>query len=246
MENQVERDEAIAQAEAAVNTATEAVTAAEAAVPSNKEAVAKAAADLKEAKGNLKAAKDYRKALAEDAPEIGEADESVTGWSAEVDRLLTAHEDAKATAAGSRDVVKTAKAELREAKKALTAAKKQTKPKVEREERNGMKRPVDGGPSHKVWDAADKAQAELGRAPALGDILDGVVEQGVKEATVKAAYAHWRKFHGITGRIESAEQVATREAKAKEKADKAAEREAAKAAKAAEAPAPEAPAAPEA
>lgn len=233
------REDQIAAAEAAVTAAEAGVAGAETNVPANKEAEAAAKASAKEANDAVKSAKAALKAVGDRTDDNAEAydaaQELVAGWEVHVEPRKTALEAATETRKGSSAAVKAAKAVLRDAKKALTAAKKVTKPKIDRVEQNGMKRPVDGGPSHKIWDAADAAAEALSRTPALGDIIKPLVDSGIKEATVKAAYAHWRKFHGITGRVESAEQIAAKAAKAAEKEAKDKAAAEAKAAKAAEA-----------
>lgn len=121
------------------------------------------------------------------------------------------------------------KAQLRDAKATLKTV---SKPK--RVEQNGMLRPIDGGPSHKVWDACDAAAARLQRPPALEDVAEACEAAGVGKGTYTSAYAHWRKFHGVTGRIKS-EAALEREAKAaEEKAAKEKAKAEAKAAKEAE------------
>lgn len=170
-------------------------------------------AAVREAKKNVKAAEAYRKALADDAPEIADADEALAGWQ----EALVAREQTVADAKATQEATEAELAAAREAAKAKSAT-----PKVERVEQNGIKHPIGEGPSSTVWAEADKVTAQKGEPAALAEILDACVAAGVKESTTRAAYAHWRKFHGITGRVESAEAKAKKEAEAKAKAEAAA------------------------
>ena len=215
-------DEALAQAVENVTAAEANVGAAEQTIANNKQKVKDLSAEKKTAKTNHAAAKKYLNGLTADAEPatVEEAEGVVTGWESEHNRLTADLDAARDAVKSAQEAAKTAKAELREAKKAVTAAKKPGggQPKVEREERDGIKRPGPGTISETLWSIFDAKEAELGHAPALGDVLDEATAQDIKEASVKAGYAHWRKFHGITGRVESQEQLAKRQAKAEAEA----------------------------
>ena len=218
-------DEALAQAVENVTAAEANVGAVEQTIADDKQKVKELSAEKKTAKTNHDAAKKYLNGLTADAEPatVEEAEGAVTGWESEHNRLTADLDAARNAVKSAQEFAKTAKAELREAKKAVTAAKKPGggQPKVEREERDGIKRPGPGTISETLWSIFDAKEAELGHAPALGDVLDEATAQDIKEASVKAGYAHWRKFHGITGRVESQEQLAKRQAKEAEKQAKA-------------------------
>jgi len=190
-------DEALAQAVENVTAAEANVGAAEQTIANNKQKVKDLSAEKKTAKTNHDAAKKYLNGLTADAEPatVEEAEGVVTGWESEHNRLTADLDAARDAVKSAQEAAKTTKAELREAKKAGP-----------------------GTISETLWSIFDAKEAELGHAPALGDVLDEAIAQDIKEASVKAGYAHWRKFHGITGRVESQEQLAKRQAKAEAKA----------------------------
>lgn len=240
----------LAQAESALAQAETNVTNAEAAVPAAVEAEKAAKAAVKESTKNLKDAKAYAASLGDDASDEDKAaaQESLDGWTAADAERKAAATAATAAVKAARATLKEAKAARTEAKKAVTAAKKVKAPKAERVVQNGQPLPAEGTIGATIWAAADKASAAKGEPAALGDIQAELEAAGVKTASVRAGYSHWRKFHGITGRVMSTEAKAAKEAKEQAAAEAKAAKEAEKAAKAAAeatptpapAPAPEA------
>lgn len=179
------------------------------------------AADLKEAKAavreaskNVKAAEKYRKALADEDENIPAADEALTGWQA----ALAEREQSVADLEAAAEDIKTKLADARE-----TAKAKPAKEKTPRVEQNGVVHPIGDGPSAIIWAEADKVSAEKGSPAAVADILDACLAAGVKEGTIKAGYSHWRKFHGITGRVKSIAQIEAEKTAAAEPAPAPAE-----------------------
>lgn len=137
----------------------------------------------------------------------------------------------------------------------MTQAKQDQAPavtKVEMPSQNGITMPKEGTNCANIWAKADEMSKAIQGPVAVGDLMDLLMKEGYNEATIKTQYARWRKFHGVTGRIESeaakAKKAERDEAKAKrqeereakkaereaEKKRKAEEREAAKAQKEAE------------
>lgn len=99
----------------------------------------------------------------------------------------------------------------REAKKAAEkAAKEQAKAdaKAAREanrmpEQNGIRRPKPDTLCGKAWAIFDSVSQKNGAPASIGESMELAKADGLNEANVRAEYARWRKFHGITGRIES-------------------------------------------
>lgn len=99
----------------------------------------------------------------------------------------------------------------REAKKAAEkAAKEQAKldAKAAREanrmpEQNGIRRPKPDTLCGKAWGIFDSVSQKNGAPASIGESMELAKADGLNEANVRAEYARWRKFHGITGRIES-------------------------------------------
>ena len=168
-----------------------------------------AKAGVREAKANVKAAENYRKALSDEDENVPAADEALNGWTEAVN-------DREANATELENSLEQIKADLEQARADAKAAKAKPKPKSERVEKNGIKQPVGDGPSAIIWAEADKVSAEKGSPAAVADIMEACIAAGVKEGTVKAGYSHWRKFHGIQGRVKSIAEIEKEKAKAAE------------------------------
>lgn len=94
-----------------------------------------------------------------------------------------------------------AKAE-KEAKKLAAKAEKDAKKEANKmPEQNGIRRPKAGTIGGRLWQLFDEASAVAGKPCAAKDIKAQADAEGIAALSQTAAYAHWRKFHGITGRI---------------------------------------------
>lgn len=114
------------------------------------------------------------------------------------------------------------KAKAATAKEAKPAKVKAEKAPVEKmPEQNGVRRPKPNTACGKVWELCDKLSAKLGSPTPVAPVFEKLVAEGMNGNNVKAEYARWRKFHGITGRVVAATEKAPKAAKA-EKAKKAA------------------------
>ena len=112
-------DEALAQAVENVTAAEANVGAAEQTIANNKQKVKDLSAEKKTAKTNHDAAKKYLNGLTADAEPatVEEAEGAVTGWESEHNRLTADLDAARNAVKSAQEFAKTAKAELREAKK---------------------------------------------------------------------------------------------------------------------------------
>jgi hypothetical protein len=100
---------------------------------------------------------------------------------------------------------KAAKAQAKiDAKAAAIAAKEASK----QPEQNGVRRPKPNTTCGKCWEVYDRLSNERGQPAAIADAKKVLEADGVNEATIRTQYAHWRKFNGVTGRIESTEKPA--------------------------------------
>ncbi|QJI53372.1 transcriptional activator [Alteromonas phage vB_AcoS-R7M] len=189
-------------------------------------------------------------------PAEGEVDkEAVKAKKAEVKVATKTHKDAVKAVEKEEKVVEreTKKAEREEAKLAKAKEREEAKAKREAEkaekaakreadrmpEQNGIRRPKPETLCGKVWTIADEVSSELGQPAPVSLVLERGEAQGLNTGNIKAEYARWRKFNGVTGRItapKTPEEIAAEEAAEKAKAAKA-EAKQAKAAKAEEAPA---------
>jgi cobalamin biosynthesis Mg chelatase CobN len=106
----------------------------------------------------------------------------------------------KAEKAAKREADKAAKVQAKlDAKAAAVAAKEAGK----MPEQNGVRRPKPETTCGKCWAEYDRLASERGGVAAIGDAKPALEAQGINEATIRTQYAHWRKFNGITGRVES-------------------------------------------
>lgn len=115
-----------------------------------------------------------------------------------------------------------------EAKKAEAAAWR------EANTQNGMTRPREGTVGSRLWEIFDSLSAQKGSAVSLEEAREVAEPEGIAGGSISSGYAHWRKFHGLTGRILSQRAIDEAAAKEQAKAEKAAEREAKRAEREAE------------
>ena len=69
-------------------------------------------------------------------------------------------------------------------------------------EQNGIRRPKPDGLCGKAWAIFDEISAKNGSPASIGESMEVAKAQGLNEANVRAEYARWRKFFGVTGRVE--------------------------------------------
>ena len=103
------------------------------------------------------------------------------------------------------------------AKKATAKAKTNTKSKTAPKSKSKSKaapktapkakvasapgQPREGTISAKLWEVFDGMTKSLKRTVTIGEVMDSGKVEGIKTASVRAGYAHWKKFHGISGRV---------------------------------------------
>lgn len=223
----------------AVNTETpnvDIVEQAQARVDTAKQAVTNLTDQLKIAKQTAVDYKAALKALPEGDENIPTGEQAVAQAEQAVQTLTASLATAKEEHKAAKEGVKVARAEKREAAKAAKAAEKAAKEaeKANRVEQNGMVAPAEGTISKTLWDTFDEVSREKGAPAAFSEVLEPAKAKGVVEGSIRAGYAHWRKFHGLTGRIMSAADIEAAKEKEAEKARKAEEREAKKAEREAE------------
>lgn len=79
-------------------------------------------------------------------------------------------------------------------------APKETKPKVIRETQNGQTKPAEGTKTRALWDIIDQISRDAQRPATRKEVLERAEKEGFNLAMSASLYAHWRKFHGLTGR----------------------------------------------
>ncbi len=157
--------------------------AAEAKAKADKEAAAAAAKAKREADAKAKAELKAKEKADKDAAKAAEK---------------KAKEEAKAKEKADKEAKKAADAK---AKEEAAAAAKAAKEANRMPEQNGVRRPKPDGLCGKVWTLADKLSQELGQPVPIANLLEASRRDGLNDGNVKAEYARWRKFNGITGRV---------------------------------------------
>ncbi len=106
----------------------------------------------------------------------------------------------KKAAKVAREAKKQADAQAKtDAKAAAVAAKEAGKMPIQ----NEVRRPKPDTTCGKCWAVYDQMTNDKGSYVAIGDAKKVLEGQGVNEATIRTQYAHWRKYNGVTGRIEA-------------------------------------------
>jgi DNA polymerase III gamma/tau subunit len=168
-------------------------------------AKAEAKALAAQQKADKKAAADKAKA------EKAEAAEKAKAEKAEADKVAKAEaetkrkqetEQKKLDAAKAKEDKKAA-AEKAKADKAQAAADaKAAKEANKQPEQNGVRRPKPDGACGKAWAHMDELTlARGGSTVPIAALLEATNAAGLNEGNVRAEYARWRKFNGVTGRI---------------------------------------------
>jgi hypothetical protein len=107
-------------------------------------------------------------------------------------------EAAKASAKASRDTAKADKKAAKEQKKAdALLAKEANRMPLQ----NEVRRPKPSTLCGKAWAVFDNVSAKNGSPAAISECLELTKAAGLNDSNVRAEYARWRKFHGISGRI---------------------------------------------
>ena len=122
-------------------------------------------------------------------------------------------EEAEAKRA-AKEAAKAEREAQREAKKAEKEAAKLARITEREPEQNGMRRPKPGTKTRAIWDLCDQLSTKLQRPVAIAE-LRAAVPEGTNEDMMRSQYAYWRKFFGITGRVEAPKdetEVASEEA----------------------------------
>ena len=85
--------------------------------------------------------------------------------------------------------------------------------KAERIKQHGVTRPRADSKTGLVWKIADEQTEALGGKPARRkDVLQECAEHGLVASTAATQYGRWRKFNGLEGRGDEAEEDAEEDA----------------------------------
>lgn len=113
-------------------------------------------------------------------------------------------EAAKAAKVQEREAAKATKVADKEAAKVAAAAQRDA---TRQPEANGIRRPKPETTCGKAWAVFDEVSRKNGTPASITETLPVGTAQGINEATMRTQYAHWRKFHGVSGRIDAPKPV---------------------------------------
>lgn len=123
-----------------------------------------------------------------------------------------------------------AKKAAKEAEKAEAARRKEAERQAREAARmpmqNDVRRPKPETICGRTWAIFDDVSQKKGAPASIGECMEISRELGMNDANTRAEYARWRKFHGITGRIEDPRKVAEKAAREAAKAEAKAKKEA--------------------
>ena len=170
-------------------------------VAADKAAEAKAKADAKAAAAAAKEAEQEAKKAAAKA----EREAKAAAKKAEREAAAAAKKAAAEKAKADRAAAAVAKKAEQEAKKAAAKAKREAE---RMPEQNGVRRPKPKTLCGEVWAIADKLSANLGQPVPIADLLKACEKKNHNPGNVKAEYARWRKFNGVTGRVSAPSKAA--------------------------------------
>jgi len=113
----------------------------------------------------------------------------------------------KAAKAAAKEAEKAARAAARAEAKAKKEAEKEAakaaKEAIRMPESNGVRRPKPETLCGQAWAIFDEVSAKNGSPASIKESLEIARARGLNEGNVRVEYARWRKFYGITGRIQA-------------------------------------------
>lgn len=155
-------------------------------------------AQLADQKAAEKAAKDAEREAAKAAAKAERE--------AKAEERRAEREAKKAADKAEREALREAKKAEREAEKARIIAEREAN---RMPLQNDVRRPKPETLCGQAWAIFDDVSQRNGSPATIGESLEISRSQGLNDSNVRAEYARWRKFHGITGRLVAPAQAAT-------------------------------------
>lgn len=167
------------------------------AAAARKAAEKQAAADAKAAE---KVAKQAEKDAAKQAADAAKAQKAADAQRAadEKSALKAAKDGEKAAAAQAKLDAKEAAAKAKQAEKDAKAAEKAAN---QMPESNGVRRPKPTTLCGQAWAVFDEISAANGTPVSISDAMPVAKNRNLNEGNVRAEYARWKTFFGLSGRI---------------------------------------------
>ena len=161
---------------------------------------------------NLKTAKDGLKVVKAAARKAKDSDalkQAVTESEGLVSQIETTGKGLKDRLTEAKAAAAKAEKDKKDQDKKDAAAKKEQE-KLDRQkerdakkepEQNGVRKPSVGTLCRAAWDLFDAISTTMGQTAPISYVLPVALEKGLNEANVKAEYARWKKYNGISGRV---------------------------------------------
>lgn len=107
----------------------------------------------------------------------------------------------KADKEAAKEAAAKAKADKAAEKAAAKAEKEAAKENSKQVKQNGIALPKEGTIGHTLFTIFNNKSAEMGQPCDVTSVIPLAEAQGVCLASIRAGYAKWKKFHGLSGRI---------------------------------------------
>jgi hypothetical protein len=131
--------------------------------------------------------------------DMAKTPEEIAAEKAAKEAEAAAKKAAAATAKAAKDAEKAA---AKAAKEAEAAAAKAAKAANKLPEQNGITRPKPETLCGKIWSVLDGISTKNGAPASIAEAKEHPDVVGMADATIRTQYARWRKFYGVTGRVD--------------------------------------------
>lgn len=155
----------------------------------------------KDAEKAAKAAEKQRQAEAKEAERAAKAAEREAAKAKKLADKEAAKQAKNAAKLAAVEAKKAEAAKKREEKEAAKAAEKAAKEANRQPEANGVRRPKPDTKCGQAWAVFDELSAKNGTPASITDAMPIAKDRGLNEGNVRAEYARWKTFFGLSGRI---------------------------------------------
>lgn len=107
----------------------------------------------------------------------------------------------KAAKKAEKEAAAKAKADEKAAKEAAKAEAKAAKEASKQVKQNGIALPKEGTIGHTLFTIFNEQSSKMGQPCDITSVIPLAEAKGVCLASIRAGYAKWKKFHGLSGRI---------------------------------------------
>lgn len=137
------------------------------------------------------------------AAEKASRDAAAAAKKAEKAEAKKVKDEAAAKAKADKAAAEQAKKDAAAAKEAEKAAAKAAKEATKMPEANNVRRPKPETLCGQAWAVFDEVSAKNGQPASIKESLEVAKGRNLNEGNVRVEYARWRKFFGVTGRVQA-------------------------------------------